>query len=257
MTMRGLRDKVIVVAGGAGGIGGATSVRLADEGAAVVVGDLNGDGAEEIADRIEKDGGRAVACALDVSDETSVAAMVQLAVDTFGGLDGLHANAADLSPATIGLDTDVLDISMHVFDRTIAVNLRGHVLCARYALPHLLERDGGALVFTSSIAAFVGEPARPSYAMAKSGIHSLVRHLSSKWGKDGIRANAVAPGVVINDASRDSLDEDFKAYALGITRSRRLGEPEDIAAMVALLCSDDGAWINGQVICVDGGVTQR
>jgi NAD(P)-dependent dehydrogenase (short-subunit alcohol dehydrogenase family) len=255
--MRGLRGKVIVVAGGAGGIGTATSVRLADEGATVVVGDLDGDAAQEVAARIEKDGGRAIACALDVSDDGSVAAGVRLAVDTFGGLDGLHANAADLSPGNIGCDTDVLDMSLDVFDRTIDVNLRGHILCTRHALPHLLERGGGAVVYTSSAAAFVGEPERPSYAIAKSGINALVRHIASKWGKTGIRANAVAPGLVLSETIKASLDEDFKAYALGITRSARLGDPDDIAAMVAMLCSDDGAWINGQVISVDGGATLR
>jgi NAD(P)-dependent dehydrogenase (short-subunit alcohol dehydrogenase family) len=255
--MRGLRGKVIVLAGGAGGIGTATSVRLADEGAAVVVGDLNGDAAMEVAARIEKDGGRAIACELDVSDDSSVAAGVRLAIDTFGGLDGLHANAADFSPETIGGDTDILDISLDVFDRTLDVNLRGHVLCTRHALPHLLERGGGALVYTSSAAAFVGEPQRPAYGISKSGLSALVRHIASKWGKSGIRANGVAPGLVLSETAKASMNDDFMAYALGITRSTRLGEPDDIAAMVAMLCSDDGAWINGQVISVDGGATLR
>jgi NAD(P)-dependent dehydrogenase (short-subunit alcohol dehydrogenase family) len=255
--MRGLRGKVIVVAGGAGGIGTATCVRLAEEGAGIVVGDLNVDAAREVAARIEKDGGRAIACELDVSDDSSVAAGVRLAVDTFGGLDGLHANAADLSPATIGADTDVLHMSLDVFDRTLDVNLRGHVLCTRHALPFLLERGGGALVYTSSAAAFAGEPQRPAYAISKSGVNALVRHIASKWGKSGIRANGVAPGVVLSETVKTSMDDDFLAHVLGITRSARLGEPDDIAAMVAMLCSDDGAWINGQVISVDGGATLR
>ncbi len=255
--MRGLRERVVLVAGGAGGIGTATCVRLAEEGASVVVADLDGDAAAAVAGRIQGAGGTAEATVVDLRDEESVAAAVALAVKAFGGLDVLHANAADLSPETIGQDTDVESLPLEAFDRTIAVNLRGHLLCARQAIPRLLERGGGALVFTSSAAAFAGEPERPSYAMAKSGLGGLVRHVASRWGKAGIRANAVAPGLVLTDTIRESLDPAFRDMALGITRSARLGTPEDIAAMVAFLASDDASWITGQVISVDGGAVLR
>lgn len=255
--MRGLSDRVVLVAGGAGGIGTATCVRLAEEGASVVVADLDGDAAAAVAARIQAAGGVAEATVVDLRDEESVAAAVQLAVKAYGGLDVLHANAADLSPETIGQDSDVESIPLEVFDRTIAVNLRGHLLCARLAIPRLLERGGGALIFTSSAAAFAGEPERPSYAMAKSGLGGLVRHVASRWGKLGIRANAVAPGLVLTETIRESLDPAFRDMALGITRSARLGTPEDIASMVAFLASDDASWITGQVISVDGGAVLR
>ncbi|MHB8463649.1 MAG: SDR family NAD(P)-dependent oxidoreductase [Acidimicrobiales bacterium] len=255
--MNGLDGKVAVVAGGAGGIGTATSLRLADEGAAVVVGDLDAGAAEAVASTIRERGGRAVSVGFDISDDPSVAALIASAVAEFGGLDALHANAADLSPQTIGGDTDALTVDLDVFDRTLQVNARGHLLCTRHALPELLRRGGGTLVYTSSAAAFVGEPERPSYAMAKSAINALVRHVASRWGKEGIRANAVAPGLVLTETVRASLDDTFRDLALGMTRSARLGTPEDIAAMVAFLCSADGEWINGQVISVDGGATLR
>jgi NAD(P)-dependent dehydrogenase (short-subunit alcohol dehydrogenase family) len=232
--MRGLTDRVVLVAGGAGGIGTATCVRLAEEGACVVVADLDGDAAAAVAIRIQEAGGTAESTVVDLRDEESVAAAVQLTVKVFGGLDALE-----------------------VFDRTIAVNLRGHLLCARQAIPRLLERGGGALVFTSSAAAFAGEPERPSYAMAKSGLGGLVRHVASRWGKLGIRANAVAPGLVLTDTIRESLDPAFRDMALAITRSARLGTPDDIAAMVAFLASDDASWITGQVFSVDGGAVLR
>jgi NAD(P)-dependent dehydrogenase (short-subunit alcohol dehydrogenase family) len=255
--MRGLKDKVAVVAGGAGGIGTATSVRLGEEGVSVVVADLNGDAARAVAGQITEAGGRAVGVTVDISDEGAVNEMVALAVDTYGGLDILHANAADLSAGTLGRDSNALDIALDAFDRTIAVNLRGHLLCTRAALPELLKRGGGALVYTSSGAAFMGEPERPSYAMAKSGINALVRHVASKWGRKHIRANAVAPGLVLTEGPRSVLSEDFMKMALRGTRSWRLGEPEDIAAMVAFLASSDGEWINGQVLSVDGGASLR
>jgi NAD(P)-dependent dehydrogenase (short-subunit alcohol dehydrogenase family) len=255
--MRGLAGKVIVVAGGAGGIGTATSVRLGEEGANVVVGDLNADAAVEVAGRITAAGGHAIAVTVDVSDDDSVGALVATAVERFGGVDGLHANAADLSIPTIMGDTDALDIDLAVFDRTLHVNLRGFLLCTRHVVPHLLERGGGAIVYTSSAAAFVGEPNRPAYAAAKSGVNALMRHVASKWGKRHVRANAIAPGLVVADEMSEVIPQDLRAMSLKRTRSWRLGHPTDIAAMVAFLLSDDGEWINGQVISVDGGVTLR
>jgi len=255
--MRGLKDKVAVVAGGAGGIGTATSVRLAQEGCSVVVGDLNDDAATAVAKQITDAGGTAVAVRVDISDERSVNEMVALAVATYGGVDILHANAADLSAGTLGRDSNALDIDLDAFDRTLAVNLRGHLLCTRAALPEILKRGGGALVYTSSGAAFMGEPERPSYAVSKSGINALVRHVASKWGRKHVRANAVAPGLVLTEGPRSVLSEDFMKLALRGTRSWRLGEPEDIAAMVAFLVSSDGEWINGQVLSVDGGASLR
>lgn len=255
--MRGLENKVVVIAGGAGGIGTATSRRLADEGAKVVVGDLNDAAAKKVADGITSDGGTAVAVQFDVSDDDSVRNLIDSAVDAFGGVDCVHANAADLSVPVIMGDTDALDVDLDIWDRTMAVNLRGFLLCTRHAIPKLLERGGGALVYTSSAASFVGEPARPSYAAAKSGVNALMRHVASKWGKQRIRANAIAPGLIVSDQMSEVIPQDLQQRTLKGTRSWRLGHPRDIAAMVAFLMSEDGEWINGQVISVDGGVTLR
>lgn len=252
--MRGLSNKVAVIAGGGNGIGAVAALRLAEEGVAVVVGDLDREGAQAVAERIESQGGRAIAVQFDMTNDASVGALVKAAVDTYGGLDFMHANAADFS--NIFLDTDALSVPLEVFDRTLAVNLRGYLLCTRHALPELLKRHG-AIVYTTSAAAYIGEPERVSYGVSKSGINALMRHVASRWGKEGIRANAVAPGLVVTEKMRGTLSEEFKAYAINLTRSPRLGESDDIAAMVAFLFSDDGAWINGQVISVDGGATLR
>jgi NAD(P)-dependent dehydrogenase (short-subunit alcohol dehydrogenase family) len=252
--VRGLANTVVVVAGGAGGIGTASSVRLAEEGASVVVGDLDAEAAHAVADRITGAGGRAVATGFDIADEASVRALITTALERFGGVDRLHCNAAALDPDTIGQDTDVESVSLDVFDRTIAVNLRGHVLCTRHALPHLVERGRGAIVYTASAAAYIGEPQRPSYAIAKSGLTALTRHVASRWGKQGIRANAVAPGLILTPAVRAGT---MAERVLGAVPHTRLGEPADIAAAVAFLLSDDAEWINGQVISVDGGSTMR
>jgi NAD(P)-dependent dehydrogenase (short-subunit alcohol dehydrogenase family) len=255
--MRGLDGKVAVVAGGGSGIGAAAAARLAEEGVSVVVGDIVAPNAERVAADLRANGGTAVAAEFDVSDDGSVAALVAAAVAEFGGLDLLHANAADLSPEVIGQDSDALDVDLDVFDRTISVNLRGYLLCTRHAIPEMLRRGGGAIVYTSSAAGHVGEPQRPSYGISKSGINALMRHVASRWGREGIRANCVAPGMVLTKTIRENSDPEFREYALSLGKSPRLGEPEDIAAAVAFLMSDDASWITSQVISVDGGSTSR
>ncbi|HEY0915197.1 MAG TPA: SDR family oxidoreductase [Solimonas sp.] len=252
--MRRLENKVIAVVGAGSGIGAVTAQRLAAEGAAVVVADINTASARSVAAGIVADGGQATAVNCDIADDASVATMVRATVTAYGGLDGLHVNAADMR--AILSDGDALDVSLDIFDRSLAVNLRGHLLCTRHALPELLKR-GGAIVYTSSGAADMGEPTRVSYAVSKAGLQALMRHVASRWGKQGIRANAIAPGLVLTEQLRDHFPENLRQATLAITRSTRLGTSEDIAAMVAMLMSDDGAWINGQVIGVDGGARFR
>ncbi len=253
--MRGLHGKIAVIAGGATGIGAATAVRLAEEGVALVVGDINMDGAETVASGIRDKGGRAVARSFDISDDDSVRGLVAFAVETYGGIDFMHANAADLRLCAI--DTDALDLPLDIWDRTMEVNLRGHLLCTRHAVPELLKRGGGAIVYTSSGAAFVGEPVRVAYAVSKAGINALMRHVASRWGKENIRSNAIAPGLVLTDGAKSNIPPDVQAMLIQQGRSPRLGVPTDIAAMAVYLMSDDGVWINGQVISVDGGITMR
>jgi NAD(P)-dependent dehydrogenase (short-subunit alcohol dehydrogenase family) len=253
--MRGLKGKVAVIVGAATGIGKATAIRLSEEGVSLALGDINVAGVEAVARQVNEAGGKAIAMACDISDDASVRALVDAAVKAYGGLDFMHANAADLR--VVLSDTNAVDVPLEVFDRTIAVNLRGHLLCTRHAIPEFQKRGGGAIVYTSSAAAYMGEPERVAYGVSKSGINALMRHVASRWGKEGIRANAIAPGLIITEGTRANMPEEIKQMALAISRSPRLGEPEDIAAMVAMLFSDDGEWINGQVVSVDGGVTVR
>ncbi len=253
--MRGLKGKRVAVIGAASGIGAATAQRLAEEAATVVVADINAAGAAAVAASIVAAGGDAVGYPCDIADEASVQRLMHFIDERYGGLDGLHINAADMQ--ALQSDTDALDVSLEIFDRTLAVNLRGHLLCTRHALSLLLRQGGGAIVYTSSGAADFGEPTRVSYAVSKSGLHALMRHVASRWGKDGVRANAIAPGLVITEQLREHFPESLRQATLAVTRSPRLGTSEDIAAMVAMLMSEDGAWVTGQVIGVDGGAMLR
>jgi len=253
---RGLAEKVAVIAGGATGIGAATATRLATEGALVVVGDVSGDGAEATAQAIRANGGSAAAVSFDLADPDSVRALIDSAVGEFGGVDLLFNVGSDMS--MLRGDTDVVDIDFAVWDRTMTVTLRGYVASMKYAIRVMLSRGGGAIVNMSSAAAFIGEPTRPAYATAKAGIGALTWHVASHWGRDGIRCNAVAPGFTGTEMMRSVPQwPELEAAALRGTRSTRVGHPDDIAAMVAFLMSDEGAWVNGQVINIDGGAVLR
>jgi NAD(P)-dependent dehydrogenase (short-subunit alcohol dehydrogenase family) len=256
MGLRGLAEKVVVVAGGASGIGAATAARLGEEGCRVVVGDVADDAAQQTAARIVAAGGTATHVQFDLADTESVANLIHSAATAYGGVDLLFNVGADMS--TLPADTDVVDIDFGVWDRVMAVSLRGYVAAMKYAIPAMLSRGGGAIVNMSSAAAFQGEPARPAYATAKAGIGALTRHVASRWGKDGIRCNAVAPGFTATEAIRSVPQwPQLEAAALKRSRSPRVGDPEDVAALVAFLLSSEGAWINGQVVNVDGGTVLR
>jgi NAD(P)-dependent dehydrogenase (short-subunit alcohol dehydrogenase family) len=256
MGLQGLTDKVAVVVGGATGIGAATAARLGKEGCRVVVGDIAEDAARQTAERITAAGGTAAHVGFDLADPDSVDALIRNAVTTYEGVDLLFNVGADMS--AIRTDTDVVDIEFAVWDRVMTVNLRGYVAAMKYAIPRMLDRGGGAIVNMSSAAAFQGEPARPAYATAKAGIGALTRHVASRWGKEGIRCNAVAPGFTATDAIRSVPQwPQLEAGALKRIRGTRVGDPEDIASLVAFLLSAEGEWINGQVVNIDGGTVLR
>ncbi|CQD08243.1 short chain type dehydrogenase/reductase y4lA [Mycobacterium lentiflavum] len=251
-----MAERVAVVVGGATGIGAATAARLGAEGCRVVVGDVVADAAAQTAARICAAGGTATHIGFDLADPASVSNLIDSAATTYGGVDLLFNVGADMS--TIRDDTDVVDIDFDVWDRVMTVNLRGYVAAMKYAIPRMLASGGGAIVNMSSAAAFQGEPARPAYATAKAGIGALTRHVASRWGKDGIRCNAVAPGFTATEAIRSVPQwPDLQAAALKRIRGTRVGDPEDIAALVAFLLSEEGEWINGQVVNIDGGTVLR
>jgi NAD(P)-dependent dehydrogenase (short-subunit alcohol dehydrogenase family) len=256
MGLRGLAGRVAVVAGGATGIGAATAARLGEEGCHVVVGDIAIDAAERTADRITESAGTALAVSFDLAEPDSVAALMDCAEESFGGLDLLFTVGADMG--ALRADTDVVDIDLAVWDRVMAVNLRGYAAAMKHAIPKILSRGGGAIVNMSSAAAFQGEPTRPAYATAKAGIGALTRHAASRWGKDGIRCNAVAPGFTATEAIRAAPQwPDLEAAALRRIRGPRVGATGDVASLVAFLLSEEGSWINGQVINIDGGTVLR
>lgn len=251
--MRGLKGKVGIVAGGGRGIGAATAKRLAEEGAAVVIGDINPAWAKDTAQQITDVGGKAIGIMLDGTLAASQAEIVQAALSEFGGLDFYHSN---LAGGTEG-DIDILNCSEEVLDRSFAINTKSHFLASQAALPVMIERGGGAMIYTSSGAATSGNPLQVAYPMTKNAIHALVRHVARKFGKQGIRANAISPGMVMTEALSQHLTKEYADAFLAQLPHTRLGQPDDIAGAVAFLASDDGQWITGQVWHVNGGSVLR
>jgi len=253
--MKRLENKVIVLAG-SGAIGGACARRYASEGASVVIGDKNPEAALAVAEEIRAGGGSAVGIELDGTSEESIAALIALAVSEYGGIDGFHANFASFADGTISVD--ILDLPMDVYDEEMTVDARGFLLCSKYAIPELQKRGGGAMLYTSSGAAYEAAPIRVAYSMAKAAIHALMRHVAKRFGPENIRANVIAPGVVMHPRLEKKFSEETKrAFMRGNMMKDRLGEPNDIAAMAALLLSDEAKYITGQVIAVDAGTTFR
>lgn len=253
--MKRLKDRIILVAG-AGAIGGELARRYAREGASVMIGDIDVEAAHAVARQIAGEGGRAEVVPLDGGEEESIAAAVARCRETFGGLDGLHVNFAFFEDNDV--DEGVMELPLAIFDRVVQVNMRGYFLCTRHALPELIARGGGAILYTSSIAAYIAGPQRVGYAMSKSAVLALMRHVAARHGRDGVRANAIAPGYIKRPDQEDVFTPEMieRATERAMIKSR-IGEPQDIASLSALLMSNEGAFITGQSIAVDGGVTFR
>jgi NAD(P)-dependent dehydrogenase (short-subunit alcohol dehydrogenase family) len=245
-----LDGKVALLSGGASDIGRATALRLAAEGAAVVVGDVFLDGATSVAEEVSASGGQALGVACDIRHEDSVAGFVQAAVHAFGGVDCIDHNAAWSHPR---LDSDATGVELGVWDRTIEITTRGALLLARHAIPVMAGRGGGSIVMISSGTSTIGESVRVAYGVSKAALNQLTRHLAVRYGREGIRANAVAPGFILTATAAANVPDEVQQRLADANPLRRLGTPDDIARVVVFLCSDASRYLNGQVLHVDGG----
>jgi NAD(P)-dependent dehydrogenase (short-subunit alcohol dehydrogenase family) len=248
--MRQLEGKVVLLSGGASDIGRATALRLGAEGARVVVGDTGAEMAEAVAAAVVAAGGSALGLACDVRSEESVATFVDRAVTEFGGVDAVDHNAAWSHPR---LDTDAVGVDLGVWQRAIETTTRGALLLARHAIPVMAERGGGSMVTISSGTSTIGESTRVAYGVSKAALNQLTRHLAVRYARDGIRANAIAPGFILTATAATNVPVDVQRRLAEANPTRRLGTPDDIANVVVFLCSDASAYVNGQVLHVDGG----
>lgn len=249
-----LKGKVTIITGAGSGIGRATALLFAREGAKVVVADIVAEAGQETVAQIEADGGEAAFVRVDVSKAVEVEQMVRTAVDTYGGLDVLYNNAGLTIPAT------VTETSEAVWDKSIDVNLKGVMLGCKYAIPEMLKRGGGVIINTASMLGLVASPRQAPYCAAKGGVVLLTRQVAIDYAKDNIRVNCICPSEVNTPMQRKFIEESPDPEA---TRQRlleriplnRVAEPEEIAATALFLASDDSSYITGVALPVDGGLT--
>jgi NAD(P)-dependent dehydrogenase (short-subunit alcohol dehydrogenase family) len=249
-----LDGKVALITGGGGGIGSVFGRALAEQGAAVVLGDLNLERASEVVADITAAGLSAKAVRLDVTDPASAAAAVQAAVDSFGGLDLLVNSAALMAEVPF---TPLASFPLDWWDRVLAVNLKGPFVCTQAAVPAMSARGGGRIVNMVSAGAF-----QPSgmYGISKYALVGLTMNFAAQLGAIGITVNAIAPGLVANDSGYAALpagDAREMMRRLVPLKTHVEGPPEDLVGTLLLLLSESGAWITGQTISVDGGWIMR
>jgi NAD(P)-dependent dehydrogenase (short-subunit alcohol dehydrogenase family) len=244
--------KAIIVTGAASGIGAATARLLGAAGANVLVADRCGDAADRVASEI----GGAVACQTDVTDPAACKAMVDVARQKFGRLDGAFNNAG-ITEVSLLKDQPIPEthlLPLEVWRGVLSVDLDGVFFCLQAELPLMLETGGGAIVNTTSLQAHISYPRTAPYTAAKHGVLGLTKTIAKEYGGQGIRCNAVSPGVVDTPLTSDVIHlPDYKDMLLAPIPLKRFAEPLDIARAALWLLSDQSAYVNGAVIAADGG----
>jgi 3-oxoacyl-[acyl-carrier protein] reductase len=241
-----LENKVAIITGAGRGIGRATALRFAEEGAVVVVADIEQETVQAVVDEVTAASGKALAVRLDVTDRESVDKMVNVVMAEYGRIDVLINNAG------ITNDAQLRKMTAEAFDRVVDVNLKGVFNCTQAVLPAMLDQGSGVILNTSSVVAHNGNFGQTNYVATKAGVVGMTKVWARELGRKGIRVNAVAPGF-INTRMTDTIPDKVIEKLLERVPMNRLGEPEEIASAYLFLASDEASYINGHVLAVDGG----
>ena len=252
--MQELREKVIIVTGASAGIGRAAAGLFAAEGACVVLADIDAERGEAAAAELRDKGAEAIFVPTDVGDDAQVAALVARTLDRFGHLDGAFNNAG-----IEGASAPTHECTMDNWQRTLAVDLTGVFSCMRHEIPAMLASGGGSIVNCSSIAGLVGFPGIAAYVASKHGVIGLTKTAALEYGPQGIRVNAVCPGVIDTEMIDRFVagDDTARAALTDMEPVGRIGSPDEIAEAAMWLCSDRSSFTTGQAIAIDGGFSAR
>ncbi len=245
--MNRLADRVAIITGASRGIGEATAVRFAEEGAAVMLADINEEGGQRVAEAIRASGGKAAFQRIDVTSAEEADALATKTKETFGGIDILVNNAG------ITRDATIRKMEVEDFDRVIGVNLRGVFNCTRSVIPYLVEQQYGRVLNAASIVALYGNFGQTNYVASKAAVIGMTKTWARELGRKGITVNAVAPGFIQTDMI-GSVPEKILDTFRDRTPVQRLGTPEDIANAYLFLASEEASFITGTVLSVDGGL---
>ena len=244
--------KVALVTGAASGIGRASALAFAREGATTVVADVLVEGGEETVRIIKEAGGDALFVTTDVSKAAEVKVLIQKTVETYGRLDYAHNNAG-----IAGAEAPTAECTEENWDHTIAINLKGVWLCMKYEIPQMLKQGGGAIVNPASTAGLVGLEGSPAYCASKGGVIQLTRAAALDYAKAGIRVNAVCPGVIRTPMVESLVGTEAEAGLIAMEPIGRMGKPEEVAEAVVWLCSDAASFVTGNAMPVDGGLVAQ
>lgn len=245
-----VEGKVALITGGASGIGLSAATLLAKEGAKVVIGDFNVEGAKEAAASIKAQGGDAEGIFLDASKEESIKGAVDFTVAHYGVIHVLFNN---VGLTNLQKDLDVVNIDLEEWDRLMNVNAKSVLLGSRFAIPHMIKAGGGSIINTASMAAFAGDATRSAYGASKAAVANLTRYIAAQYGKDNIRCNAVAPGLILTPAAKQNMPQEVLDIFAKFNALPYHGEADDIGYTVLFLASDESKFITGQTIQVEGG----
>lgn len=252
MNDRAFAGKVALVTGGASGIGEACVLTLARGGARVAIVDLNQELGDQTVAAVQQAGGEAIFLRVDVAAPQAVEQMVATTVETFGRLD-IAVNNAGIG----GEPNPTGGYSIEGWRKVIDVNLNAVFYCMRYEIPQMLAQGGGAIVNMASILGTVGFATAPAYVAAKHGVVGLTKAAALEYGKQGIRINSVGPGFIKTPLLAGALDEQTQAYLSGLHAVGRMGESQEVADLVAFLCSDQASFLTGGYYLADGGYTAQ
>jgi NAD(P)-dependent dehydrogenase (short-subunit alcohol dehydrogenase family) len=230
---------------------------MVQEGARVVLADINVAAAEQVAAELTKAGGDVAARRFDLIDEDSIRALIGWTVERFGRLDILHNNAADTRPEQVARDLAIADMTIETWDRAFQANTRGTMLMIKHAIPAMLEAGGGSIINTSSGTSRMGDLMRSAYACSKAAIDCLTLYTAAQYGRQRIRCNAVLPGLTLTPTVKAVIPAEHVRQITSHALLPDLGSAEDLAAAVVFLASDDARNITGQIISVDGGYTSH
>ena len=254
-----LENKVAIVTGAGQGIGEAAAIKMAEEGAKVVVSDINEQTGNAVVERIRGAGGEAVFVAADVSNVDDVKALMAATKEAFGRLDVLHNNAG-VHETNFTEQAKSTQLDEAVWDKVVGINLKGVWMCSKYAAPLLAERGGGAIVSAASIGGLIGYPMGSAYGPSKAGVVQLTRVMAIELAPDNIRVNCYAPGNVDTpmvqkyyESGPPEEQEMIKAQVVGTHLFKRLGRPEEVANLVVFLASDDSSMMTGSCVVIDLG----
>lgn len=250
MTGR-LNGKVALVTGAGGGIGAASAARLAADGATVVLADIDANAAQAAAAGIPG----ALALPVDLTDELLVKALAEEIIARLGRIDVLHNNAAIQNDAQRQKDLDVVNLDVAAWDMAMAVNVRGAMLMSRHVIPHMIAGGGGSIIHSASGFGVQGESTLTAYGSSKAALIQLNRMIATQYGKQNVRSNCMVIGFVLTPLAVESTPDIIKEILLSHHLTPQLGQPEDIANLVAFLASDESRFITGAAIPIDGGVT--